>query len=141
MSHQHESTTVPSPDLDRKTARAVALMIARDRDAFHYPAGAGPAISRVVKRDEDLGQIVAMLDNTSKPVQAVEQLIDRAREQNAASACHDEQLTPQVSETLRMALNYLDEHYFNETDRDWTAGELQARLEAATSALAMRAAV
>jgi hypothetical protein len=39
-----------------------------------------------------------------------------------------------------LALDCLDEHYFDETDRDWTAGELQARLEAATSALAVRMA-
>lgn len=90
-----------SPDLDRKTARAVGLMIERDRDAFHYPAGAAPAISHLIERDE--------------------------------------QLTPQV-ETLRMALDYLTEHYFDETDRNWTAGELVARVEAATNALAMRTA-
>jgi len=91
-----------SPELDRKTARALELMIERDRDAFRYPAGAAPAISHLIERDE--------------------------------------QLTPQVTETLRLALDYLDEHYFDEADRDWTAGELQARLEAATSALAMRMA-
>jgi hypothetical protein len=91
-----------SPELDRKTARALEQMIERDRDAFHYPAGAAPAISHLIERDE--------------------------------------QLTPQVTETLGLALDYLNEHYFDETERDWTAGELQARLEAATSALARRTA-
>jgi hypothetical protein len=98
-----------SPELDRKTARALEQMIERDRDAFHYPAGAAPAISHLIERDEDL-----------------------------------EQFIPQVRETLRLALDYLNEHYehyFDETERDWTAGELQARLEAATSALARRTAV
>lgn len=91
-----------SPELDRKTARSLELMIERDRDAFRFPAGAAPAISHLIERDE--------------------------------------QLTPQVTETLRMALDHLHEHYFDETDRDWTAGELQARLEAATRALTMRTA-
>jgi hypothetical protein len=92
-----------SPELDRKTARSLELMIERDRDAFRYPPGAAPAISHLIERDE--------------------------------------QLTPQVTETLRLALDYLNEHYFDETERDWTTGELQARLEAATSALAARTAV
>lgn len=91
-----------SPELDRKTARSLELMIERDRDAFRFPAGAAPAISHLIERDE--------------------------------------QLTPQVTETLRLALDYLDEHYFDEAGRDWTAGELQARLEAATRALTMRTA-
>jgi hypothetical protein len=91
-----------SPELDRKTARSLELMIERDRDAFRFPAGAAPAISHLIERDE--------------------------------------QLTPQVTETLRLALDHLDEHYFDEADRDWTAGELQARLEAATRVLTMRTA-
>ncbi len=95
-----------SPELDRKTVRSLELMIERDRDAFRFPAGAAPAISHLIERDEEL-----------------------------------EQFTLQVRETLRLALDYLNEHYFNEPDRDWTAGELQARLEAATSALARRTAV
>jgi hypothetical protein len=95
-----------SPELDRKTARSLELMIERDRDAFRFPAGAAPAISHLIERDEEL-----------------------------------EQFTLQVRETLRLALDYLNEHYFNEPDRDWTAGELQARLEAATSALARKTAV
>jgi hypothetical protein len=93
---------VNSPELDRKTARALEQMIERDRDSFRFPAGAAPAISHLIERDE--------------------------------------KLTPKVTETLRLALDCLDEHYFDETDRDWTAAELQARLEAATSALAMRTA-
>jgi hypothetical protein len=91
-----------SPELDRKTARALEQMIERDRDAFRFPAGAAPAISHLIERDE--------------------------------------KLTPQVTETMRLALDHLEEHYFDEPDRDWTAGELQARLEAATSALTMRTA-
>lgn len=70
-----------SPELDRKTARSLELMIERDRDAFRFPAGAAPAISHLIERDEELEQFTPPSPRDAAPRTRLPQraLLQRAR--------------------------------------------------------------